>query len=718
MLCLRGYTKRVTYTDTARHSLGGHPHTMFAPYAASRSGGSDNTIMPGSLPGLALVPACVGMAVAWTWVVATLFVGQELAMHDTSQSCMLGGAAAALAVFAMLDLAGTRGPEFNRGLMRVLSCLVAALIVVDIYLPGNPSLPAPLISGAWTLLGIFGAYAMRRSFHLLTSLATRLGGRSILRVACAGLASAAILGLMASNMPVQEAAVVMIDSVPVALWLLPQGRLMLGGKRRRPGKHAGDREASARPAGGTGEAGDKPAGAGAAGEAGNRPADAGTAGGEGSRLAGARVTGGEDARPQPTDAKGAEKSGTSAGRRSSLPFKQLAPYAFTFISMGFTCGFHTSVGRVLYIDYEHFNLVFLAMLAACTLCALLAKRPGFARRAIPAIALQIPLACACVAFVPLLFLSDRPDNILWELIQNTLVFLSSWSLLVAIALLTCADATGSNKMAPCATPYCAVGVATFALGLFIGWLVGQNSFAEYGASGMAFRLGVTACIALLVSSLLAASTHMADQAGVKATPVETSLASNTTPTASTENASGNKAAALACQAGTTEPATLPDSPNYSELAVEATQAGQVGCEAGTRMPITFPAEVEDTVNAGAAAHVQPLSHKTRVTPEGSSVPLSPAATGIQAAPCTPPCPTPCTCAIEAAVDSVALHFGLSEREHSLLMLLAEGLTAQQAADRLTVSRNTVKSHMAHIYVKCNVHTRAELNELLEAARRL
>lgn len=52
------------------------------------------------------------------------------------------------------------------------------------------------------------------------------------------------------------------------------------------------------------------------------------------------------------------------------------------------------------------------------------------------------------------------------------------------------------------------------------------------------------------------------------------------------------------------------------------------------------------------------------------------------------------------------------------MLLAEGLTAQQAANRLTVSRNTVKSHMAHIYVKCNVHTRAELNELLEAAGRL
>lgn len=222
MLCLLGYTKRVTYTDTARHSLGGHPHTMFAPYATSRSGGPDNAYMPEGLPGLALVPACVGMAVAWTWVVATLFVGQELAMHDTSQSCMLGGAAAALAVFAMLDLAGTRGPEFNRKLMQALSCLVAGVILVDIYLPSSPSLPAPLVAGAWALLGIFGAYAIRRSFHLLASLAARLGGCMVLRVACACLASAAVLGLMASNMPVREAAVVMIASVPVALWLLPK----------------------------------------------------------------------------------------------------------------------------------------------------------------------------------------------------------------------------------------------------------------------------------------------------------------------------------------------------------------------------------------------------------------------------------------------------------------------------------------------------------------
>ena len=255
--------------------------------------------MPEGLPGLTLAPACVGMAVAWTWVVATLFVGQELAMHDTSQSCMLGGVAAALALFALLDLADTRGPELNRSLMRALSCLVAGIVVVDIYLPGNPSLPAPLIVTAWTLLGVFGAYAIRRSFHLLASLAARLDGRSILRVTCACLAGAAVLGLMASNMPVQEAAVVMIASVPVALWLLPQGRLVLGGKRRHPRKHAGDQgagarpasgagEAGARPAGGAGSAGDRPASAGAAGKAGNRPAGDDTAGDESSKLAGAR----------------------------------------------------------------------------------------------------------------------------------------------------------------------------------------------------------------------------------------------------------------------------------------------------------------------------------------------------------------------------------------------------------------------------------------------
>lgn len=715
MLCLQGYTKRVTYTDTARHSLGGHPHTMFAPYATSRSGGSDNTTMPGSLPGLALVPACVGMAVAWTWVVATLFVGQELVMHDTSQSRMLGGAAAALIVFAVLNLAGMRGPEFNRGLMRALSCLVAGVIVVDIYLPSNPSLPVPLVTGAWTLLGVFGAYAIRRSFHLLASLAARLGSRSILRVACACLASAAVLSLMASNMPVREAAVVMIVSVPVALWLLPQGWLMLGGKRRCPGKHAGNQEAGAKSASGTGS---QLTGAGMAGDAGDRSAGVAAADGASGKPADAGLANNAGARLQSAATKGAKKPVTLDDQRLALHLKPLAPYAFTFIAMGFTCGFHTSVGRVLYIDYEHFNIVFFAMLAACVLCACLAKRPTFASLNIPAIALQAPLACTCVAFVPLLFLSGRPDNVSWELMQNALVFLSSWSLLVSIALLTCADASCSGKTDTCATPYCAVGVAMFALGLFIGWLVGQGSFAEYGASGMPFRMGVTACIALLVSSLLAASTQMANQAGIAATPVVTSLASNITSAASTEYAGGNKAAALACQAGNTEPATLTDSPDYSELAVEATQAGQVGREAGAHMPMTSAAEVEGAVNMGAAAHAQPLSHEACVTSGDSSVPLSPGTVGTSAASNTPQGPAPCTCAIEAAVDSVALRFGLSEREHALLTLLAEGLTAQQAAERLTVSRNTVKSHMAHIYAKCNVHTRAELNELLEAARRL
>ena len=771
MLCLLGYTKRVTYTDTARHSLGGHPHTMFAPYATSRSGGPDNTYMPEGLPGLTLVPACVGMAVAWTWVVATLFVGQELAMHDTSQSCMLGGAAAALALFALLDLAVTRGPELNRGLMRALSCLVAGLIVVDIYLPGNPSLPAPLIATAWTLLGVFGAYAIRRSFHLLASLAARLDGRSILRVACACLAGAAVLGLMASNMPVQEAAVVMIASVPVALWLLPQGRLVLGGKRRGAGKCACGKGAGAESAD---NADSKPVGTNTAGGEGGRPAGADTAsdvsaasecaralqtntgssndkslhaapasneeacarpadcGETLAKPAGVRPTNGKDTRLQSAATNRTKESGTSANRRPGLYLKQLAPYAFTFVAMGFTCGFHTSVGRVLYIDYEHFSLVFFAMLVACTLCARLAKRLGSVRRSIPTIALQIPLACACVAFVPLLFLSDRPDNVLWELIQNTLVFLSSWSLLVAIALLTCADASMGTEAKGGTTPYCAAGVASFALGLFIGWLVGQNSFAEYGASGMAFRLGVTICIALLVSSLLAASTHMAQgETGVSATAAGNgrqigataslfAQASASEPMAS-ESLEDNVEAAARTGQTVDKGAILPGQAGYE---AGAHLAGQAGCEAGSHMPATLLSpsadveagfKAEGALSASIAAHTQvPPS----VTCGKNTASLLPEAIGVPAEPDTSQSSTPCTCAIEAAVDAVALHFGLSEREHALLTLLAEGLTAQQAADRLTVSRNTVKSHMAHIYAKCNVHTRAELDGLLEAAGRL
>jgi len=50
---------------------------------------------------------------------------------------------------------------------------------------------------------------------------------------------------------------------------------------------------------------------------------------------------------------------------------------------------------------------------------------------------------------------------------------------------------------------------------------------------------------------------------------------------------------------------------------------------------------------------------------------------------------------------------LSDRELELLALLAEGLTNQQIADKLYLSKNTVKVHIRNIYQKLGVSSRVQ-----------
>jgi NarL family two-component system response regulator LiaR len=55
----------------------------------------------------------------------------------------------------------------------------------------------------------------------------------------------------------------------------------------------------------------------------------------------------------------------------------------------------------------------------------------------------------------------------------------------------------------------------------------------------------------------------------------------------------------------------------------------------------------------------------------------------------------------------AVDFHLTDRELEVLVLLAEGLTNQQSAQKLSISVSTLKFHMINIYEKLGVQTRSE-----------
>lgn len=66
----------------------------------------------------------------------------------------------------------------------------------------------------------------------------------------------------------------------------------------------------------------------------------------------------------------------------------------------------------------------------------------------------------------------------------------------------------------------------------------------------------------------------------------------------------------------------------------------------------------------------------------------------------------------AAVEAVSIATAnavpeLSQREHAVLRQLAEGLSNKEIARALSVSENTVKTHLANLYAKLGVSRRTE-----------
>lgn len=67
-------------------------------------------------------------------------------------------------------------------------------------------------------------------------------------------------------------------------------------------------------------------------------------------------------------------------------------------------------------------------------------------------------------------------------------------------------------------------------------------------------------------------------------------------------------------------------------------------------------------------------------------------------------------------DAVAERYGLSPRERDVFDLLVRGRSIDYIAQNLTISFNTAKSHIRHIYVKADVHSRQELIDLIDRER--
>lgn len=72
--------------------------------------------------------------------------------------------------------------------------------------------------------------------------------------------------------------------------------------------------------------------------------------------------------------------------------------------------------------------------------------------------------------------------------------------------------------------------------------------------------------------------------------------------------------------------------------------------------------------------------------------------------------------IDLICEEMTREFGLSPREGELLKLLARGATTGRIAAKLTISPNTVNTHIRHIYEKTDIHSRGELLEYVTMRR--
>ena len=67
------------------------------------------------------------------------------------------------------------------------------------------------------------------------------------------------------------------------------------------------------------------------------------------------------------------------------------------------------------------------------------------------------------------------------------------------------------------------------------------------------------------------------------------------------------------------------------------------------------------------------------------------------------------------LDQVAYEYQLTPREKEIMLLIAEGLSNKEIAERINVAEGTVKVHASNIYKKLNISRRSQVSALLNLA---
>ena len=117
----------------------------------------------------------------------------------------------------------------------------------------------------------------------------------------------------------------------------------------------------------------------------------------------------------------------------------------------------------------------------------------------------------------------------------------------------------------------------------------------------------------------------------------------------------------------------------------------------------YSVPLPDEDGAGLIANVLPLQWRNGRNPLG---PLPGAAAIIIQNPAEIPKPP---------LQALAELYGLTPAEQKVLELIAEGVAPQEAADRLSVSLTTVKTHLQHVFAKTGTGRQADLVRLVAQA---